>query len=221
MDSQFDLVKDIFDAIKLKFDSHQSVQFYGTATTFFMNISIQRFQLPLYALILALSAGWVWVSAAPEGSTTVGEIPAPQVGFLAPDFTLHSLNGETIHLADLRGQPVLINLWASWCPPCRAEMPAMQAVYESYQAQGFVILAVNATHQDTAASAAAFVAKNNLTFPILLDVDGQVSEAYQLRSLPTSFFVDSSGIIQEVVIGGPMAEALLRTRVETLLEEAP
>jgi len=183
---------------------------------------LTKFRIPIYVLILLLSAAWIWLSAAPPGSTTSGEIPAPQEGFLAPDFSLETLNGETIMLSELRGTPLLINLWASWCGPCRAEMPAMQRIFEKYSSSGsFTILAVNATNQDNPANAAAFVSEHNLTFPILMDVDGEVSASYQLRSLPTSFFVNREGIIEEIVIGGPMSEALLQTRVENLLQEVP
>ena len=168
--------------------------------------------------ILILAAGWVWASRAPAGSTTAGAIPAPRQGFLAPDFSLGTSTGETIHLAGLRGRPVLINLWASWCAPCRAEMPALQRVYEDYQDQGITILAVNATDQDQVDKAIAFGQEYGLTFPILFDLDGSVSRQYLLRALPTSFFVDPQGIIREVVVGGPMSEALLRIRVEQLLE---
>ncbi|HEX9617521.1 MAG TPA: TlpA disulfide reductase family protein [Anaerolineales bacterium] len=168
---------------------------------------------------LLVSAAWVWASAAPPGSTTGGRIPAPRPGFLAPDFRLQTLEGETAGLADLAGRPVLINLWASWCPPCRAEMPAMQRVYEDFKGQGFEILAVNATDQDNLPSARAFVDSLGLTFPILLDPSGEVSAAYELRALPTSFFVDRQGVIREVVVGGPMSEALLRIRVQQLFEE--
>jgi peroxiredoxin len=100
-------------------------------------------------------------------------------------------------------------------------MPAMQRIYEKYQDQGFVILAVNATNQDSPNRAAEFVSEHGLTFPILLDHFGEASTLYQLRSLPTSFFVNSQGIIEEVVIGGPMSEALLQTRIENLLTEVP
>jgi peroxiredoxin len=184
-----------------------------------MPINLQKFWTPFSILILVLGAAWIWASAAPESGTTNGAIPAPQEGFLAPDFSLQTLDGKTVSLAALRGQPVLLNLWASWCGPCRAEMPAMQRVYEEYQDQGFVILAVNATNQDRVNSVGAFVAEHGLTFPVLLDTDATVSQAYQLRSLPTTFFIDQGGIIQEVVIGGPMSEALLHTRVEKLLTE--
>ena len=173
----------------------------------------------LYALALFIGAGWIWASKAPPGSTTHGGIPAPQKGFLAPDFTLETSSGEAITLSELRGRPVLLNFWASWCPPCRAEMPAMERAYQDHQAQGFLILGVNAANQDDPAQALAFTAAQRLTFPILFDSDGEVSRLYQVRALPSSFFIDSGGVIQEVVIGGPMSEALLQIRVQQLVEE--
>lgn len=180
-----------------------------------------KYKYILSIIILLIGAGWVWHSAPSAGSATAGVIPAPQEGFLAPDFSLKTLEGDTtIQLSELRGQPMLINIWASWCPPCRTEMPAMQRVYRDFKEQGFMILAVNATHQDTASAAANFVADKRLTFPILMDTDGVVSRSYQINSLPTSFFVGRDGIIREVVIGG-MSETLIRTRVENLFEEAP
>ena len=171
------------------------------------------------ATILFLAAIWIAWSTTLAGGTTEGIIPAPMEGFLAPDFELTSLDGERLKLSELRGKAVLVNFWASWCPPCRSEMPAMQQIYTDFSPDDLVILAVNSTHQDRLADVENFVSERNLTFPILLDQDGQVSASYQVRSLPTSFFVDPDGIIREVVIGGPMAEALLRTRVESLFEE--
>jgi cytochrome c biogenesis protein CcmG/thiol:disulfide interchange protein DsbE len=169
--------------------------------------------------VLILGAVWIGISTTLPGGTSNPGIPAPQAKFLAPEFTLSSLDGQTISLAGMRGQAVLLNIWASWCLPCRAEMPAMQAMYEEYASQGFTILAVNATSQDSQADAAAFVSELGLTFPILLDIDGQVGELYQVSALPSSFFILPDGNIQEVVIGGPMSEALLRTRIENLLSE--
>ncbi|TAK11539.1 MAG: redoxin domain-containing protein [Anaerolineae bacterium] len=171
--------------------------------------------------ILLAGALWIAVSARLPGALAAPTLPAPQAGFLAPEFTLQTPEGETIALADLRGHPVLLNLWASWCGPCRAEMPAMQRVYEDYRDLGLVILAVNATDQDSAAAAVAFANDLGLTFPILLDLDGAVGRQYALRALPSSYFIDANGVIQEVVIGGPMAEALLRTRIENLLGQVP
>ncbi len=182
-----------------------------------MPLTSQRNWLIFSIGVLILGAAWIGISVAPPGSTTQGGIPAPQAGFQAPDFTLKTPDGETVTLSDLRGQVVLVNLWASWCGPCRMEMPAMQQVYEAYKDQGFTILAVNATHQDSIPNAMAFAAELGLTFPIVLDMDGQTSDQYELRSLPSSFFIDRDGQIQEVVIGS-MSESLLRVRVEQLLE---
>jgi peroxiredoxin len=171
-----------------------------------------------YALILILGLAWIFLSADKSGASTAGKVPAPQQGFLAPDFELKTTTGETIKLSDLRGQAVLVNLWATWCPPCRAEMKSIEKVYNEYKDQGLVVLAVDMTYQDDPTKVAPFVAEQRLTFPILLDESGDVGHAYQLRSLPSSFFIGRDGIIHEVVIGGPMAEALLRTRVEEILK---
>ncbi|HEY5730815.1 MAG TPA: TlpA disulfide reductase family protein [Anaerolineales bacterium] len=171
-----------------------------------------------YVITLLIGFAWIFISADRSGSSTAGMIPAPQQGFLAPEIELQTMTGETVKLSDLRGQAVLVNLWATWCPPCRAEMPAIEKVYNEYKDQGFVVLAVNMTYQDTFSNIAPFIDEYGLTFPILLDETGSVGTAYQLRSLPSSFFIGRDGIIKEVVIGGPMAEALLRTRVEETLK---
>lgn len=170
-------------------------------------------------LVLA-GLAWVWLSAADPGAVTAGRIPAPQAGFLAPDFTLETIDGQAVRLADLRGQPVVVNFWASWCPPCRAEMPALQRVHEEYASRGLVILAVNATAQDSLSDVTAFLDEYNLTFPVPLD-PGDAMRAYQVQSLPSTFFIGPDGVIREVVIGGPIAEALLRSRVEQLIAEQP
>jgi cytochrome c biogenesis protein CcmG/thiol:disulfide interchange protein DsbE len=172
-------------------------------------------------LILVASAAWIWTSRADPQATTNGGIPAPIQGFKAPDFKLNTLQGGSVQLSDLRGKPVLVSLWASWCPPCKAEMPAFEKVYRQYADQGLTILAVNASNQDSQAEAQAFVQANDLTFPILLDTQGRVSQLYDLRSLPTSFFIGRDGVIQEVVVGGPLSEAGLQIRVERLLKGAP
>lgn len=171
-----------------------------------------------YLIFLLLGLLWIYVSQAPPGSTTSGRIPAPQTGFLAPDFELSDASGNPMRLSDLNGKPVLLNIWASWCTPCRAEMPAMQRVYETYASQGFIILAVNATNQDQLTNAVNFAAEMGLSFPILFDHQGQISKLYQVQALPTSFFIDAQGVIQEVVVGGPMSEALLEIRVKQLLK---
>lgn len=172
--------------------------------------------------VLALGVAWTFASRAPVAATTGGAPPpSPREGFSAPDFTLDSLDGGQFTLSDLRGQIVLVNLWASWCLPCRAEMPAIERVYRSYKDLGLEVLAVNATNQDSVDAARAFVQERGLTFPVLLDRAGSVSTAYNLRGLPSSFFIDRQGVIRSVVIGGPMNEALIQSKVESLLKETP
>ena len=170
--------------------------------------------------VLTLAAGWIWISRPLNHSLPAG-IPAPRQGFFAPDFSLNTLDGEQVSLSGLRGKVVLINFWATWCPPCKTEMPAIQAAYQAYRDQGLVVLAVNTTDQDEADAARQFAQSAGLTFPLLADVNGDAFRRYQVQALPTSFFVDRQGKIAEVVVGGPMAEALIRSRVEKLLKENP
>lgn len=172
----------------------------------------------IYLIIVVLGFVWIFVSADKSGASTAGKIPAPQQGFRAPDFELKTPTGETVKLSDLRGQAVLVNLWATWCPPCRTEMQTIETMYNEYKDQGFTVLAVSMTYQDDPLKIMPFVHVQRLTFPILLDETGEMANAYQLKSLPSSFFINRDGIINEVVIGGPMAEALLRTRIEDILK---
>ena len=141
--------------------------------------------------------------------------PAPITDHPAPGFTLPSLDETNIRLSDLKGQVALINIWATWCPPCRAEMPTIQAAYEQYHDQGFTVLAVNL--QEDPRTIAAFLREYKLTFPALLDLDGQVSRTYQAYSLPSSFFVDRKGIIR-AVYRGPMPRSVIAGTVEQLLQ---
>jgi peroxiredoxin len=172
-------------------------------------------------IVFIAGAAWVGSSAAPDSATTGGRIPSPREGFLAPDFTLDLLTGGEMTLSEQKGKVVIINLWASWCPPCKAEMPALQEVYLANRDRGLEVLAVNTTYQDQESAAAAFVQDFNLTFPILMERTGDVARQYQLRAMPSTFFVDREGVIRKVIIGGPMSEVTLQTAVEELLQEAP
>jgi len=171
------------------------------------------------SLVLLLGLVWTLRSAVVASATRGGLTPSPRVGFAAPDFSLELLGGGQVSLSDLRGKAVIVNLWASWCPPCRAEMPALQQVYEANRSRGLEILAVNTTFQDSEAGAAEFVREFGLTFPIPLDRTGVVSRTYQLRALPTTFFIDRGGVVRKVVLGGPMSETTIQTAVEDLLRE--
>ena len=175
-------------------------------------------QIAFTIIILLAGAIWIWSSRVPTYAQQTDKISAPQQGFSAPEFTLRSLSGAEVSLSDFKGKPVILNFWASWCPPCRAEMPAFNQVYSEYQNQELIILGINSTNQDKLQAASDFVESNKLAFLILLDRSGEVGNLYNLYSLPTTFFIDNDGIIQNVLIGGPLPTALLRVEVEKLLE---
>ena len=180
-----------------------------------------RNSIQFVSSIILLLAGlaWIWFTRTIGYAQQQDHLAAPQEGFLAPDFTLNSLNSFEETLTDLRGKPVVINFWASWCPPCRAEMPAFQQAQIEFLSEDLVILGINATNQDQITAVEEFVANNKITFPILLDQNGSISSLYNLYSLPTTIFIDKSGIIQKIIIGGPIPTALLRVEIINLIEE--
>ncbi len=177
-----------------------------------------RRDLFLTAFILFLAAGWIWLTREKSHSAVDENIAIAHQGFLAPDFTVGSLDDSSITLSSLRGNPVLMNVWASWCLPCRAEMPAIQNIYREYSSQGLQVLAINATNQDELADVTSFIQENRLTFPIFLDLNGNVSDLYQVRSLPTTYFIDQEGVIIKIIVG-QMSEALLRIQIDQMLAD--
>jgi peroxiredoxin len=176
-----------------------------------------RYPGQITILILALGLFWIVITSLFFNRFLVKNTIAPTDGFPAPNFSLKTIEGELINLSSYKNQVLLVNFWTSWCPPCKTEMPAMQSVYELYKDKGFNILAINVTNQDDIGEVKRFSSKHHLTFPILLDIEGKVTNIYQIHSFPTSFFIDRSGVIHETIFGGPMSEALLKTRVEDLL----
>lgn len=175
----------------------------------------------LGTLILILAAAGLWVIFTPKlfKHADSQDISAPHEGFDAPGFELSSMSGEVVALEDFKGHPVVLNLWASWCPPCRMEMPAMEKIYQAYQSQGVEFIAVNMTYQDDLNDAKSFVEENDLTFNILLDEKGDVANLYQMQGLPTTYFINSSGEIHKVVIGGPIPEEVFEKEILAMLEE--
>ncbi len=124
----------------------------------------------------------------------------------APPFTLRTPDGEPVSLSDFAGQPVLINFWATWCPPCRYEMPFLQAAYDKYKDQGFVVLAVDI--QETPEVVKPFLQQFGLTFPVVMDRSGAVSSAYRVQAIPTSVFVDRQGVVVDIHRGALTPEVL-------------
>ena len=172
----------------------------------------------LLAALLLLGAGWIAATrqaGGADGAASVG----PRPGFAAPEFALPMLDGTTVRLSDLRGQVVILNVWASWCPPCRAEMPELERLHETGRERGLAVLAVNSTVQDSEAEARAFLDAGRLTLPIALDVSGEVTRSYEVRALPTTFFIDADGIVRRVVLGGPLNRAALETLARQTQED--
>ncbi|OCA83377.1 cytochrome C biogenesis protein [Bacillus sp. FJAT-27225] len=130
-------------------------------------------------------------------------------GDLAPDFQVQTLDGKSIRLSELRGKKVILNFWASWCPPCKAEMPHMQDFYSGTENKDIEILAVNLTDTErNSGHIKEFAKEYRLTFPVLLDEDGEVGRTYQAVTIPTSYFIDSAGIIRQKVVG-PMDKEMM------------
>ena len=139
---------------------------------------------------------------------------APRVGQPAADFQVEGLDGQSIRLSQFKGQPVWINFWATWCAPCRAEFPEMEAVYRKNQAQGLVLLAVSFSEQP--ADVAGYVERARPSFTIGVDPPGVVAGQYRVMGLPTHVFVDAEGIIRDIRVG-PMNQELMHEKLRAIL----
>jgi peroxiredoxin len=137
-----------------------------------------------------------------------------QEGKLAPDFELTTLEGKTANLSDYKGKKVILNFWATWCPPCKAEMPHMQNFYENNKDNGIEVLTVNLTNMEKSKSdIEKFVKDYSLSFAVLLDEEGTIGMQYQAFTIPTSYIIDSNGIISKKIVG-PMDEDMMISLTE-------
>jgi len=127
-------------------------------------------------------------------TTTSYALPAP--GSAAPNFTLKSNADKNIKLSELRGQVVMINFWATWCAPCRQEMPLLNRIYEQYRKTGFVLLGVNI--DDKPETAKALAQQLGISFPVLFDTDKQVSQGYNVDAMPSTILIDRSGKVRYI-----------------------
>jgi len=139
--------------------------------------------------------------------STPASTEGTQIGNLPPNFQLQYLDGQSVSLSDLRGKPVLINFWATRCPPCVSEMPYLQEIYNEWSETELMLLAINTGEGSTKVK--EFMQSNNLSLPVLLDTKQDVAQRYNIRGIPTTFFIDKNGIIQAVNIGAfPNKEAI-------------
>lgn len=177
-----------------------------------------RFAWTVLLVALAL-LGVAWIDYSQEpvqpAIDTTGLQAAPIAGYLAPEFTLNSTLGEEVALSDFRGRPVVLNFWASWCPPCRAEVPHFQNSSVKYGDQA-VILGID--QGEPLGVVADFGAGLGVTYPLLLDGDNAVNREYRVTALPQTVFVDRDGIVREVFTG-VVNQAVLEDRIERLLTE--
>lgn len=174
--------------------------------------------LALLAVTLALAA-CSGVGASGGGNTRMADVEVGnKVGMRAPDFALPEVrSGKTVRLSDLKGKPVLINFWATWCGPCRLEMPELEAAYEAHGNEGFTVVAVDVKIDDGLPAVLAFIDELGLTFPVVRDVTGEVEIGlYNVLGYPTSVFVDRDGIIR-YVHRGPLTRDFLEEKLKEIL----
>lgn len=139
-----------------------------------------------------------------------------QKGQLAPELELLDLEGNTVKLSDYKGKIVFVNFWATWCPPCQAEMPHMQKFYEDYASKDVAILGVNLTPTEKSKNDIyTFVDDEKLTFPIVLDEEGDTMLAYRVVAYPTTYLLDARGVIQEKFVG-PISYEIMKNVVNQL-----
>ena len=159
----------------------------------------------LRALMLIILALLLLLAGCLPGSEPVGS----GVGESAPDFELQNLDGQVVSLSELRGKPVLINFWATWCPSCRSQMPYLEQIYQEWSNKGLVLLTIDVG--ESASRVRQFMQSNNLSLPVLLDTRQVVARKYNIMGYPTTFFIDKDGIIQEKVVGAfPDKESIER-----------
>jgi peroxiredoxin len=147
----------------------------------------------LKQLTQGLRVAMLLLLASAAAAQTAGDAPA------APDFTLKSASGENLRLSEYRGQVVLLNFWATWCGPCRQEMPPLNALHERYQRLGFVVLGVSI--DDDPRVATRMAQQLGVSYPILFDTDKDISRLYEVRAMPSTYLIDRDGRVRHVHLG--------------------
>jgi peroxiredoxin len=171
----------------------------------------------LVLVVLALSVPVFRDAAVPQRTvvaTAADSIPALDA---APGFTLQTPEGESVSLADFKGKVVLVNFWATWCPPCVREIPRLARIAEEGRAKGLVVLGVNTTFQDDPAKVEQFMREHRISYPVLLDPQGEAGRVYPVQLMPTSFVIDRTGKIAITKVG-EIDETTLQEQITALLD---
>ena len=171
--------------------------------------------LKMITVVLVISlAGLGVLTPGCAGSGAASEY-GPEIGKLAPDFTLTGLDGQTVSLSGLRGRPVLLNFWASWCGPCRLEMPFLEEVHGKWSGSGLVLLAVNL--QEDPDEVREFVEGAGFSFPVLLTTGNEIPLAYNIRGIPATFFIDAEGVIRDIKVGAFLGVGDIESRLVKIM----
>jgi len=153
------------------------------------------------ALLVTVGVGYaVWQEPKDSAAVIAEAVQKPEVGYLAPHFSLTGLDNQVYKVEGKRNKPVILNFWASWCGPCRLEAPDLQKLYEKYKDE-IDVYGINVTSNDSPEAASAFVQTYKLTFPIPMDVAGTVSNRYLIQAFPTTYVVDTQGVVRKKIIG--------------------
>jgi cytochrome c biogenesis protein CcmG/thiol:disulfide interchange protein DsbE len=164
-----------------------------------------RTLLPIVLLVTMLASGCKATSS--PGTTNIGN--------RAIDFELQTLDGKAVKLSDYRGKPVLLNFWATWCGPCRFEVPFLQQINDSYSAKGLVMLAVDIGENSTVIN--NFMTSLNVSLPVLMDTDKKASKSYTITAIPTTFLIDKDGIIRQKVLGAFPDKATIENELKKII----
>jgi peroxiredoxin len=138
-----------------------------------------------------------------------------EIGNKAPDFELYNLDNQLVSLSDFRDQPVLLNFWATWCGPCRIEMPFLRQINEDRSGEGLIILAIDIG--ESKSTVKSFLEANGFSLPVLLDTNNTIAGKYGITGIPTTFFIDKDGIIQEKVVGAFPNKETIETKLDKII----
>ena len=163
-------------------------------------------------LLLGIGLGWIVLKSASQSTAALPRVDPPSTGAKLADFEVETLSGTKIKLSDLKGKPVVLNFWASWCPPCREEMPLMQSYAKKLDGQ---VAFVGLNYGEDPVTVQKFVTDLKITFPVWLDQNGKISNLYYVADYPNTFFIDSEGVLRAQHIG-QLSENLLVIYLGTL-----